>query len=92
MAEDAHELESRQLTKDAINSVLGLWSTPQRYVYSVETTTCSEDLIHRGNCRKRAVPGHDTLYDYISRRQGRLSPACGQYSRSCLTWSWCTSA
>ena len=65
MAEDVHELESKQLTKDAINSVLGLWSTPQRYVYSVETTTCSEYLLRQGDCRKRAVLGHDELYDYI---------------------------
>ena len=69
MAEDVHELESNQLTKDAINSVLGLWPTPHRYVYNVETTTCSEDLLRRGSCRKRAVPGHDTLYDYIFETQ-----------------------
>ena len=63
MAEGAPE--SNQLTKYAINSVLGLWSTPQRYVYTVETTSCNEDLLCQGDCRKRAVPGHDTLYDYI---------------------------
>ena len=61
--------ESKQLTKDAINSVLGLWSTPQRYVYNVETTTCNEDLLRQSNCRKRAVPGHDELYYYISETQ-----------------------
>ena len=31
----------------------------------METTTCSEDLLRQGNCRKRAIPGHDTLFDYI---------------------------
>ena len=69
MAEGAPELESKQLTKDPINSVLGLWSTQQRYVYAVETTTCSEDLLRQGDCRKRAVPGHDALYDCIFETQ-----------------------
>ena len=69
MAEGAPELESKQLTKDAINSVLGLWSTPQRYVYNVETTMCSEDLLRTSNCRKRAAPGHGELYDYIFETQ-----------------------
>ena len=45
--------------------LIGLWSAPAHHVYTVETSTCTEDLLRTGSCRKRAVPGHDQLYDYI---------------------------
>ena len=59
------ELSMEKLTKDAINALIGLWSAPARHVYTVETSTCTEDLLRAGPCRKRAAPGHDLLYDYI---------------------------
>ena len=59
------ELDIEQLIKDVINALMGLWSTPRHFVYTVETTTCTEDLLHAGSCRRRAVPGHELLYDYI---------------------------
>ena len=65
LGKDLHELEGKQLTKDAINSVLGLWSTPQRYVYSVETTTCNEDLLAKATVasgRFRATTRYTITY------------------------------
>ena len=57
------ELNMEQLTKDAINAVIGLWSAPTHHVYAVETSTCTADLFRTGFCRKRAVPNHEPQHD-----------------------------
>ena len=54
---DWDNVPKKDFAKEAINSMLGLWSKPKQYKYKVETVSFTEDLQRSGHVMKRAV-GH----------------------------------
>ena len=62
---DLDNVEPSTFATDCINALLGLWSKPKHYSYSVETVTYTEYLQTSGAVMRRAVAGHPTLHDYI---------------------------